>query len=644
MGLKLVRKEEQPDMLGAALGYLKRGWSVLPICAPSPGGGCRQHGDGCKSPGKTPLVPWKEYQEHLPSEDDVRLWYRRWPTANIGLATGAVSGVVVIDADSESAIQFVLGRGEGELASAPMVTTGKGAHWYVEHPGEDVHNFARKWPGVDFRGDGGYVLVPPSLHYSGRRYAWHATPEDMGGLPEAPAWLMDALRHKPTAGNGDRSDTGERLDLDAFVEGIGEGSRQDKLFRLACKLRGDAMSLEYARLMLLGAAGACKPPYPEDETLAIVERVWATYPEGVPDHRHGVFLDEDDGSQGAPEEGTEPEDDPYPFIPYAEFMAVEDPPEEWLIDGLVADGALNWFYASSGVGKTLIAAWFMLHIAAGRPLQGRGVVQSNVMFVSQDSGARQVRKYLRKLAKGGGFPAELPIWINPRPTDLSLIDGTGLKNLKQRVERIDPRLIVIDSCERMVPSKDYKTIEYIFLQQFIAYCRDRDTAVIMIDHCNKARGADGSKPKPTMDRIFGSQAKQRDIDVAIEFNGTFKNGQAVSATFTKCRDQAPPDFEVTIDQHAPDAMTLVIEADTTYTELSDEERRVFRMLDEERGALYTTGQIVSATGLNQRSVQRYLKELMVRGLVLSHEKTTTKGRQVSYSTKPDPDVVGTPEK
>jgi hypothetical protein len=70
--------------LEAALAYLARGWSVLPLCPPDHVGVGRGH--DCDSPGKRPLVPWKEFQDRLPTEREVRDWWRHWPNANLGVA------------------------------------------------------------------------------------------------------------------------------------------------------------------------------------------------------------------------------------------------------------------------------------------------------------------------------------------------------------------------------------------------------------------------------------------------------------------------------------------------------------------------------------------------------------------------------
>ena len=260
-------------MLAHALEYLQLGYPVFPVCSPAMGQ--HRHGNaGCANPGKRPLVRWEAYQERLPTINEVRDWWTRWPTANIGMATGALSGVIVLDCDSGDAKKLAMG--EGGLDRTPAVFTGKpgGTHFWLAHPGETVSNFASRRPGLDFRGDGGYVLVPPSLHASGARYRWVEATVGLGAAP-VPAWLLAMLRGQP-----DRADAGEpgaALDLEIAVSGVPEGGRDDAMWRLACKLRNDDLPRQYAEILVRQAARACVPPFDEAVALEKVERAYRTY-------------------------------------------------------------------------------------------------------------------------------------------------------------------------------------------------------------------------------------------------------------------------------------------------------------------------------------------------------------------------------
>lgn len=160
------------NSLKVALHYRGRGLSVIPLTP---------HG-------KNPLINWKAYQSALPTNDEIRQWWETTPNANIGIATGVVSGVFVLDCDTKDAVRTVETRGYGE---ACIAGTGNGVHFYFAMPDFPVGNRAKILPGMDIRGTGGYVVAPPSIHPSGRTYQWLT---DVNLDRRAPDWLLDLLR------------------------------------------------------------------------------------------------------------------------------------------------------------------------------------------------------------------------------------------------------------------------------------------------------------------------------------------------------------------------------------------------------------------------------------------------------------------
>ena len=166
-----------PPCLNAALEYLALGYSVIPI----------------EQGGKKPLVKWAQYQNRRASEEEVRQWYTKDPDAGVAIVSGPISGIVVVDVDGKKGMDSLksLGLDDAKLRT-PTVKTGKGFHMYFKHPGHRVNNSAGKiMPGIDIRGDGGYVVAPPSRHQNGQQYDWIREFE-LGAIPLAdlpPAFL-----------------------------------------------------------------------------------------------------------------------------------------------------------------------------------------------------------------------------------------------------------------------------------------------------------------------------------------------------------------------------------------------------------------------------------------------------------------------
>ena len=113
------------DNLEVALAYLRLGFSVLADCPPDHQGMSKKHRDECKNPGKVPWHRWKEYQDRLPTEQEVRSLFTRMPKSNIGLALGPVSGLVRVDIDGPGGEQMLAELSGGELPDTWEFTSGR---------------------------------------------------------------------------------------------------------------------------------------------------------------------------------------------------------------------------------------------------------------------------------------------------------------------------------------------------------------------------------------------------------------------------------------------------------------------------------------------------------------------------------------
>ncbi len=234
------------EALDTALRMARRGWEVLPCHSPE-SSGCSCHQADCSSPGKHPQTR-RGLNDATTDPSAIRSWWHRSPHANLGIRTGAASGLVVVDIDPGHG---GLDSMRALVAEAPIpkglrVRTGSGGwHLYFAHPGGNVRNSAGTalGPGVDVRGDGGYVIAPPSRHISGGTYHW-AGP---WVLPELPEHLLQRIqppeRARPRLSEPVRIDralsawAAKALDDEARqVRSAGEGGRNHRLNRAAFSL------------------------------------------------------------------------------------------------------------------------------------------------------------------------------------------------------------------------------------------------------------------------------------------------------------------------------------------------------------------------------------------------------------------------
>ena len=159
----------------AALTYAARGLSVVPLHSPTAAGCSCPKRLACLSPGKHPRLDWKPYQDRRATAEEIRAWWARWPDANVGIITGMISGVCVLDVDPRTGGFDTLveldHRGAAMPTDNPLVETGSlGLHHYfaLDRPLPKAVPF----DGVEVQADGALVVAPPSLHHAGRRYQW----------------------------------------------------------------------------------------------------------------------------------------------------------------------------------------------------------------------------------------------------------------------------------------------------------------------------------------------------------------------------------------------------------------------------------------------------------------------------------------
>lgn len=238
-------------MLAAALDYADRGWRVFPTA------------------GKIPRTP-RGCLDATTDRDQVAEWWRMWSTADIGVATG--HRLVVLDVDGEPGADTLheLERAHEEIPRtvAAITGSGSGAHYFLAATVEVRNSAGLLGAGVDVRGDGGYVIVPPSSHKSGRRYEWNSPPDECEVAP-LPAWLL-ALLTEPARGAARPPSAWRAL----AASGAELGARNDSTARLVGHLLARKVDPFVVVELLVGWDQTCnRPPLGRDEVEKTVESI-----------------------------------------------------------------------------------------------------------------------------------------------------------------------------------------------------------------------------------------------------------------------------------------------------------------------------------------------------------------------------------
>ena len=238
-------------MLNHALRYAKLGLSVIPL----------------KPNIKIPLIPWTEFQSRRATEAEIRKWWNAVPNANIGIVTGLISGIAVIDLDGPKGLESASSLG---LTSTSISLTGNGKHLWYRSPNSLVANSVRSFPGIDVRGEGGYICAPPSVHETGRRYRFmnSGVLPQLNTLPPFPTNIFSLQKMESTATKPDGW-------IAKALQEMKNGNIDETLFTVCSRLRSDGYSKEDAIVLL--APHAQRVGATTGHLEAKVENVWERY-------------------------------------------------------------------------------------------------------------------------------------------------------------------------------------------------------------------------------------------------------------------------------------------------------------------------------------------------------------------------------
>ena len=267
-------------VLNAAIGYSQLlNWAVFPLHSIT-NGRCTCNKE-CTSPGKHP----RTYNGLKSATTDINIineWFTKWPKSNIGIATGKMSGFFVLDVDVKRKDGFIISNGHetleeltdkyGKLPDTVQQISGskEGNHHLFKYR-EGIKNDVDFLPGLDIRGDGGYIVVAPSLHESGNRYFWEMSSHPLETqIAEAPKWLIDMLAN-PKREQRQARPSSYWTNL---FNGVYEGNRNNSATSLVGHLlQKDVDAFLVMEILKLWNELRVKPPLSEKELNTILNSI-----------------------------------------------------------------------------------------------------------------------------------------------------------------------------------------------------------------------------------------------------------------------------------------------------------------------------------------------------------------------------------
>jgi len=425
-------------ILNAALAYARRGVPVFPVR------------------GKLPLTE-HGFKDATTDSDRIREWWASWPDANIAIPTGSATNRFVLDSDPRHGGNKSLAALEAEHGQMPATlesrTGGDGRHFvFVLPEGCVICNSAgRLGPGLDIRGEGGYIVAPPSIHLETKKpYVWvnRAKPA------QAPAWLIQALSNPVTL-------KGNQAVSEAAIPA---GQRNDTLVRIAGAMRRKGCSPEAIEVALHAEnVRRCKPPLFDTEVRSIAQSV----------------------SRYAPQEKPFSPQSPSGFVlqHIGEILAEPDLPTDYLVDGLLVAGTASLTAAKPKAGKSTFGRNLSVAVAHGEPFLGMQTKQGEVVYLALEERKQDVKNDFRAM----GVTENTPIYVHaaPMPQD-------GVLALCDLVRQRRPALVVGDPLFRMVRVKDEKAYAEMYnaLGVLIDVSRETNTHIHVAHHGGKSLKVD----------------------------------------------------------------------------------------------------------------------------------------------------------
>ena len=499
--------------LDAALSYAARGWRVVPLMAKD-------------------KRPWVKDWVNAASVDPAQLgkWWSDKPSSNVGVALGEASGLVAIDVDTQAGMERLLAMSEGDFPATSEIVTGKGSRFLFAIP-QGLTNPAttKVIKGADgqedlrFQGTGGQCVMPPSIHPTGKTYAWveGRSPEDIDPAP-MPAWLVEEMckpekadLHEPAAvgtwdAGGDFSRRGdwwsEILEPAGFTKAGSSGAGVLRFTRPG-KEGGVSVTLGHYKakdgtpaLYVFSGSIAELPPGKCFDKFGAYTRLFhggnfKLAAEMLARKGYGVQRPVSAPKSSASTPQQTPANSPKPSegITAADLVKMEFPPIKYALDGLLIEG-ITILGGRPKKGKSWLSLMLGWAVAGGHILDGRKTTQGDVLYLALEDTRRRLKERLLTL-QGGVDPWPVPSTLHLHTSWPKASEG-GLQLLGEWLEQRkgSARFVIIDTLAKFrTPPKgsangyaeDYEAIAGIKALADTYGC-----SVLVVHHTRKLKADD----------------------------------------------------------------------------------------------------------------------------------------------------------
>lgn len=585
------------SVLAQANEYIDQGWSILPV----------------KPSEKRPyMTNWLQYQHTRATKEMADSWFTSLTGAGVGMVTGRISGVVVLDIESYCSIPIdeLLRRYPTQMISR----TGTGGyHLFYLYPNgvSKIANRVGIFEGADIRADGGFIVLPPTRHPNGKLYEW-VKKGPLGVFPKA---LLDIQSQPKAQGDGWITEA---------LRGVSEGGRNDACARLAGYFFHKGLNADIVEALLTEWNERNDPPLPMREirtTIKSIERSSV----GV-DGQFTSLEYEDDTKPAA----RTPENSTFDLLRMRDYVkGYGGEGATWLVQDWLPDKSITFLVSPPESYKTWILLDLAVSISTGLPFLGQAKINKTgpAMIIQQEDSHGGLTERLALIAEQKmGMAAnlgnevwqipcipDLPIYIHPSRM-LRFDNDKVLKELEEQIKTIKPRVILIDPLYSTTSGVDNYMADLANQMMVLKTWRDKyGCSFVLAHHSKKNLDPDSTAREDSWGSQFlnafleaGWQVRRNQKlapnEVVVRRHSKVMGNQApISLTFD-ISTSYPMKYQVTARQYETQAAPAPAPAQAYILEAFD-------------GREFSQKDVINVTGKSPSTVSRQIKQLEATGAI-----------------------------
>lgn len=580
--------------------YVDSGWSVLPV----------------KPEEKRPyMTNWLQYTKTRATKQTVNNWFSNLAGAGIGVVTGKVSNMVVLDVESDCPypIEDLLKRYPTQMYSR---TGSGGYHLFYQYP-TNVSRVANRvgiFERVDLRADGGFIVLPPTVHPSGNRYMWIKR-----GVPGAfPVALLD-LRSQPKV-----QDEGW---ITEALRGVSEGGRNDTCARLAGYFFKKGINYDIVESLLLEWNERNDPPMPVHEVRTTIKSIERSHT-NVKTQFTSLEFEDDSATQKEEEAKQESTFDVMRMTDYVKGYGGAG--VSWLVDDWLPDKSITFLVSPPESYKTWLLLDLAVSVSSGTPFLGSYRVNNvgpTLIIQQEDSHTGLTDRLALIVEQKLGMTAnidgdewqvpsmpDLPIYVHPS-RKLRFDNKKVIEELEKQIEALRPKVIMIDPLYSTTASADNYMADLANQMMVLKTWRDKYGCSFVIAHHSKKNLDPDSTAR---EDSWGSQFLNAFLEAGwqVRRNPRLGQNEVVVRRHSKVMGNQSP-ISLTFDISTKYPMKYQVTAHQYEATAHSDNRQPAQasLLDMLQQGPLSQSDICTKTGKNRSTISRQIRQLEAASMV-----------------------------